>query len=90
MYIPKEIFEALQKVEEGMEREYKEKIVELQYRELYKLHFGLGTWIRNTFLEKGGSLYNYFLGVGLDNADNMSTVLIMYLYFHLKSKKSGR
>ena len=90
MYIPKEIFEALQKIEEQMNKRHKKELKELQYKELYKLHFGLGTWIRNTFLEREGSLYSYFLSVGVDGADNMSSVLIIYLYFYEKSKKTGR
>ena len=72
-----------------MNEGYKEKIVALRYSELYKLHFGFGTWIRNTFLEREGSLYSYFVSVGVDSADSMSSVLITYIYFHLKSEQRG-
>ena len=89
MYISEEICEAIRKVEEGMGKEYKSMLLKLQYRELYKLHFGLGTWIRNTFLEKESDLYKYFLSIGVDSADSMSSVILTYLYFYLKSKKAG-
>ena len=88
MYIPNEIVQALKEIEGEMSKQQKKVIVKLTYNELYKIHFGIGTWIRNRFLQKQGDLYKYFISMGVQSMDSMSSVLIMYIYFYLKSKQS--
>ncbi len=87
MYIPDQINQALEEIEGEMSNEQKKVITELTYNELYKIHFGMGTWIRNRFLQKQGELYKYFISMDVKSADSMSSVLIMYIYFYLKSKR---
>lgn len=50
-------------------------------------HFGLGMWMRNNWGLRGGSrLAKYFNKIGIDNADDMSGIILDSFWRHLHSK----
>ena len=86
MQYSKEIMDFLNTIVGKLDKETLRKIKKSKYNELCGFHFGLGMYIRNEFLGRETSLYNYFKKMGFDSKDSMSHILICYLYFYLKSK----
>ncbi len=51
------------------------------------LHFGLGTWIRNTILTVNSEIYLQFINNGYEHKDDMSAIIIDRLYNYLCNSK---
>ena len=86
MFFPKEIMDFLMAIEKNLSRKAIKLIKESNYSDLADFHFGLGAYIRNEFITKESAIYDYFKGIGFESKDQMSSVLIRYLYFYLKNK----
>ena len=55
--------------------------------DLYLYHFGLGTWIRNNLLHPENSvLYNFLIENGIEDSDDMSTLIILLFHYHVSNK----
>ena len=54
----------------------------------YMYHHSLGRWIRNNWglWKKEGTLYAWFVGLGLHHADDMSGVILTSFWRHMNGK----
>jgi len=60
-------------------------------KDMCKYHFFLGMWIRNNWglWKKNSKLYDYFKGMGLWHADDMSSVILDSYYRNLNNLPLG-
>jgi len=55
--------------------------------DLGQYHFGLGMWIRNSWLWQGNSgIYKYFVLNGLRHPDDMSGIILDGFYYYLNDR----
>lgn len=64
------------------------KIMFMKMEELCRLHHNLGRWIRNNWglWADDGPLKDYFNGIGLHHADDMSGLIIESFWHHLRNE----
>lgn len=62
------------------------EFVTCEYYDLYLYHYSLGVWIRNNLLNKGNLLI-LFQSSGIEQKDDMSSIIIKLFYLHIKTKK---
>lgn len=64
------------------------KIMSMKMEELCRLHHSLGRWIRNNWSlwADDGFLKDYFNGIGLHHADDMSGLIIESFWHHLRNE----
>ena len=82
-----EIISTLQKIKEQLDPETIQELTSCSYYKLYNYHFGLGLWIRNTLLKPDSSLFKLFRKLGVFQKDDMSTLLIEWLFLYLKNEQ---
>ncbi len=85
--IPTNLEECFQKLEMDLPLSDLKAISQMSKQQLYRLHHGLGRWIRNNWkLWQGGPLKDYFNGIGLHHPDDMSGVIIESFWHHLRDE----
>lgn len=63
------------------------EIMNMSKESLCRLHFNLGRWIRNNWsLWHDGPLKEYFNGIGIHHADDMSGIIIESFWHHLRNE----
>lgn len=90
--IPNNLDEALELLDKELEGKERERVLSLESEDqfLYNLHFTLGMAIRNIWnlwgVNNGLSknLYDYFIGLGIHHADDMSSIILTSLYRKIK------
>jgi hypothetical protein len=61
----------------------------MQEEELYKFHHGLGRWLRNQWgLWSGSDLQKEFIRLGINHADDMSSIIIILTHRKLNNKEA--
>lgn len=86
MSIWKELENCFSRLEKNMTKDSLNEFQSCLYEDLYRYHFGLGTWIRNCLLKNGSHLYLILAKGGIQNKDDMSALIIRlyYIYIHVK------
>jgi len=84
-YIPIDLDDCIKELDHILDNNEKESIMETAEKEftIYS-HWGLGTWLRNNWGLWGGSiLKTYFLKLGVDHPDDMSSIILTSYYRYL-------
>lgn len=62
-----------------------DEFIACDYQNMHKYHLSLGMWIRNNLLNSGGQPEKLFIKGGLENKDDMSSLIINLFYIYAKT-----
>lgn len=87
-YIPHDLEDALLEVDRIMGEKGRSEVREVKSNyEMAAYHLGLGMWIRNNWgLRAGSQLSHYFNRIGIENADDMSGIILDSYWRRLHDK----
>lgn len=85
--IPNNLYECFAALHSDLSKQDIVAITKMTETELCRLHHGLGRWIRNNWgLWTEGPLKDYFNQLGLHHPDDMSGVIILSYWRHLRGE----
>ena len=84
MKLYKKIEKCFPVIEKHFTKEYLLEFENTTVADLCLYHFSLGAWIRNNLLYSDESLlYDLFVENGIENPDDMSSIVIKLFHYHL-------
>ena len=75
-------------IEQQCDEQLLKQLLESDYRELYRYHYRIGMFIRNTVLHDEEPLFKLFIQYGVTEKDDMSDLIIRLLYLYEQEKRS--
>ena len=88
MKLYKEIEKILPLIESLLTEEKLLEFINTRISDLYIYYFGMGTWIRDSFLYADESvLHNLFLENGIEHPDDMSAFIIGLFHYYISKKR---
>ena len=86
MNLYREIEKTFPAIEKAMLKEELLRFKDASLGDLPLYHFGLGTWVRNTYLRKESRLCSLFYQNNINHQDEMSNLIILLFHYHLSRK----
>jgi hypothetical protein len=86
-YVPADVFEAIEVLDRELPRRARSQLRQAEEEDLILFHFGLGMGLRNDWgLWRDSRLAHYFRGLGVDDADEMSGVILAAYHRHMHGR----
>lgn len=79
-----EIKKSFSDIEKLLDKNALENFIACNYRDIIGYHFCLGIWIRNNLLKESSRLYQLFKLAGIEEKDNMSSLIMQMFYLNLQ------